>query len=201
MSTFGGRLVNLELSNERKLKGIIDVALQSANGSTDRDIVSTFWSEHSTLIEKWTLEKLCGLVRQRRKLPKSDSSQSAFPFYDLSTSLPLKDGPVVLRLATIGMLKQSVKFLSVKKKAAIDTPRRNSFLGKLEREIELMQPYVYGNRRITLEEVHELIARGTPPPPRGDGRISESMKRYWASMTPEERSAIAKRRESRKKRD
>lgn len=192
--------MNLEPSTGQRLKVLIDAALER-NGVPDWDIATSLASAEPVLVTDWAREQLARFVRLRRKQPKpSDPAQAAFPFHDLSTPLPLKDGPMELRLATVGILKQSLKFLSAKKKTAIENPRRNSMLGKLEREIEIMQPYVYGNRRITVEEVHALIARGTPPPPR-DGKMSEAMRRYWEGKSPEERSAIAKRREVRKKRN
>lgn len=190
-------------SDGQKLKSVIVAALDASPNQPDRDIAISITSTEPILIAEhspeWILEKLTALIRlQRNRRRAADPAQASFPFHDLSTPIPLKAGPVELRLSTIGILKQSVKFLSAKKKAAIDTPRRSSILGKLEREIEIMQPYVYGNRRITVEEVHELIARGTAPPPR-DSKMSEAMRRYWDGKSQGERSDIAHRRERKKR--
>ena len=187
----------MEQPNE--LKAAILIALAEDSARSDRDIAAALTVSQAELIAAltpaWVMDRLLMLVRlYRRNLPNPDPAQMVFPFRDLSVHIPLKkDETAELRYATIGILRDSEKVLLRKQRQA--KPRSNSMLGRIQREIELVEPYAFINRRITVERVHELIAGGTPPPPKPKrSPMSDAMKRYWDAKTAEERSAIARRR-------
>ena len=193
----------MEPSSELKLKVAIKAAIAAGELLSDRDLAASVIASEPGLIADltagWVLEKIVGLVRlHRNRRRATDPAQIAFPFHDLSVQIPVKDGRVELRGATMGTLKQSERILRAKTRAALDRPRSNSLLGRIQRQIELMQPYVLENRRITVERANELIAAGVAPQPPSPA-ISNAMRRYWGSKSPEERSDIAYRRRAKRR--
>jgi hypothetical protein len=187
----------MEQTNEAKLKDAIRSVITKHPEFSDREVARAVFSDEPALIAEWAMEKVTAAARMLR--PKSaDTSQLAFPFHDLSVQIPVKDGRREIRDATIGILRQSERVLL--KKARSAKPRSNSLLGRIQREIELMEPWAYSNRRITVGQVQQLIAGGAPQPaPVKTSKMSDAMKRYWEGKTPEERSAIARRRQRKRK--
>ena len=188
----------MELSPERKLRAAIRAAIDK-DDSTDRELAVSIARNEAAAFAAWSLAKLTALVRIVRK-HSPDPAQMSFPFHDLSVHIPLKKGTVEIRAATMGMLRQSEKVLAAKHREAIHNPRSNSMLGRVRRQIAMMQPYVFQSRKMTVEKVQVLIASGVPPAPR-DSSMSDTMKRYWEAKSPEERAAIARRREIKKRRN
>lgn len=182
---------------EARLKAAIRKAITEQSGLADRELAAAVVEGEPLIIAAlapgWILDRVTGLVRTLRPRP-ADPGQMSFPFHDLSIRIPVKTGYVELRTATIGMLRQAERVLRKRHK----TPRANSMLGKIQRQIELMEPYVQRNRRLTVEAAQLLIASGVPIP-EPSKEMSDAMKRYWDAKTPEERSAIARRRQSKRR--
>ena len=181
-------------SPKRRLSTRIDVAIQSPTPPSLASLVELILETERELVEimtpQWQRSALRELIQERmRKLAAADSSQMAFPFHDLSIYIPLKDGSVELRKATMGQLRACEKLLVERRQK----PRSNSLLFKIRRQIELMAPYVRYARRITVQQVEQLVLQGIKPI-ESKQDMGEIMRRYWQSKTPEERSAIARRR-------
>jgi hypothetical protein len=191
----------MEPSNAQKLRAAIKSAISQEGSSPDAKIAGLVKRAEPALVATWADEILEALVRSLRRRIPTETSQMQFPFDDLSIQLPReKDITYELRSATLGMLKESEKFLLAKQRSKLDKPARaSSLLGKIQREIELMQPWIYLNRRITTEKVHALVLAGTPLPPRNTGPLSEAMKRYWSAMSPEERSYLTQERQAKRR--
>ena len=192
----------MEPSNEQKLKAAIQAVLASGVDLSDLDAAHAVNRAEPGVVADWALGKLAALIHSQRGHRPADPAQMAFPFHDLSVQIPLPKGEKTeLRGATIGVLKASEKFLMAKQREKLDRPARsNSLLGRIQREIELMQPWIYVNRRITAEKVHALVLAGTPLPPRNTAPLSEAMKRYWAGMSPDERSYLTQERQAKRRR-
>jgi hypothetical protein len=187
----------MQQTNESQLRAVLLAALADS-GKSNREVAIQVAAAHADLCAAWMLDRLSGLVRSlRSKSP--DPEQMAFPFHSLSVQIPVKTGKVPLGPATIGILRQSEKVLLKRLRSA--KPRSNSTLGRIQREIALMEPWAFRNRRITVQRVRELIAGGEQPPPIPKrSKMSEAMRRYWDSKNPEERSAIARRRRAKARR-
>jgi hypothetical protein len=182
-------------SNESKLKTAIRQAPESL---PDAEVAEQIAEYQPKLVMVWAVEKLTLLVRSiRRERQQPPPGQMAFPFHNLAIRIPVRDGTVELATATIGKLRECERLLLKKRRLSLG--RGNTLLGRIHRQIELMEPYAYTNRRITVERVQELIARGVPAPDAPNVDMGAAMRRYWESKTPEERSALARKRRKRPK--
>src|SRR5262245_16392143 len=181
-------------SDKRRLSDRIDLAIQSPARLSVASLVELILETEQELIAvmtpQWQRSALRELIQERmRKLAAADSSQMAFPFHDLSIHIPVKNGSVELGKATMGQLRACERLLVERRQK----PRSNSLLFKIRRQIELMTPYVLHSRRITVQQVEQLVLQGIKPTETKQD-MGEIMRRYWAAKTPEERSAIARRR-------
>jgi hypothetical protein len=189
----------MELSSEQKLKAAIKTEIEKDATLPDRDIAASVIRAEPAAFADWALGKLAALARLQRGRKLPDPAQLAFPFHDLSIQIRVKEGTVELRGATLGLLRQADKVLAKRKRAGIEAPPANSLHGRIRREIEIMEPYAYASRKITVEKVHELVAAGVPAPTVHTG-MSDAMRRYWENKSPAERSAIARRRQAKRRR-
>jgi hypothetical protein len=182
-------------SNGLKLRSAIDAAIAASLNLSDMEIATSVDKADPDLVHAWALEQVAGIARKRRGARPVDSQQLTFPFHDPSIQIPLKGGPIELRTATIGKLREAEAVLLRKRIAAVQgqKSRPDSLLGKIQREIEIMQPYSYGNPRITVEQFHDLRTKGVPVPEKTEWKMSEVMRRFWDAKSPEERAAHSKK--------
>ncbi len=188
-------------SNSTKILAAIRTAIDRKPETPTREIVEHLEGDEPELFTEWAKdlarEKAHSLiVAQFRPKQSDDPYQMFFPgFQRLSTRLPLKQGFVELRHATITRLRESLLVIQSRAQKR-KQPRRDA----LQTLISEMEPYSRALTGLRFERFCEMRAAGVPAPPTGLTREQRSMiaRANWASMTPAERSAIAKTREAKK---
>ncbi|MDP8990435.1 MAG: hypothetical protein M3N41_10210 [Acidobacteriota bacterium] len=189
----------MQQSNLSKLKAAIAAAIVAVRDLPDREIAAAVIDFQPELIRDWALERISALVRMQRRQRPINLDQMAFPFYDrdLAIQIPTKKGLIEIGAATIGKLREAEKLLIKKRVQAVNNPRPNSLLGRIQIQIPILEPFAYANRRLTVARFVEAQRSGdelpTKPKKQSPG-MSEAMLRYWDSKSPEERSAIVRRR-------
>jgi len=183
----------MEHSPSHQLRKLIDRLILSEEDRSPPVLAAWVMEREPELIDAitphWQKLALLSLIRHRLDYYANlDPHQLEFPFEDLTVQIPLMHGSVELRRATIGKLRECERYLRKKRQK----PRANSMLERIQRQIRLMEPYVKAadSRRLTVEQVEAMRAKAIPPGlPTFD--VSRSMKRHWATKTPQERSATA----------
>lgn len=145
-------------SNGLKLQALIVSAVNEDATASAEDLARTFFEKEAGLIQAWALERLTSLVRAEQRA-RPDPNQLFLPgFKDLSRKLPLEDGFVKLRDATISVLRKSAAAIQEASKSKVD-PKA----AKLYVLIDAMAPFAKNKHGITVERFYELRALDKTP--------------------------------------
>jgi hypothetical protein len=144
----------LEQSADAKLKAAVRAAIEEHPGPSNTAIAESVVAQNPDLVSAWVLERITWLVRTARRT--QNPYQMFLPgFKTIEQRLPVEDGFVRLRLATITTLRHSLKALRATRS---DKPSPNEV--RLRKLIAEMEPYAKTQRGLTVERYCELRASG-----------------------------------------